>query len=74
MAKNGPNDLIFGKLIIFNDFKRFDWGFLKISIFGRFFAFFGQKSPFSAQKCEKTAKNRNFQNSPIKSLKIIRNY
>ena len=32
MAKNGPNDLIFGKLIISNDFKRFDWGFLKISI------------------------------------------
>ena len=43
MAKNGPNDLIFGKLIISNDFKRFDWGFLKISIFGRFFAFLGWK-------------------------------
>ncbi len=43
MAKNDPNDLIFGKLIISNDFKRFDWGFLKILIFGRFFAFFGMK-------------------------------
>ena len=74
MAKNDQNDLIFGKLVIFNDSKRPIGRFLKILIFGRFFAFFGQKSPFSAQKCEKTAKNRNFQKSPIKSLKIIRNY
>ena len=43
MAKNGPNDLIFGKLVITNDFKRPIEPFLKILIFGRFFAFFGQK-------------------------------
>ena len=74
MAKNGPNDLIFGKLIISNDFKRFDWGFLKISIFGRFFAFLGRKRRFLPKKCEKTAKNQNFQKKPNRSLKNIRNY
>ena len=36
MAKNGPNDLIFGKLVISNDFKRPMEAFLKIFIFGRF--------------------------------------
>ena len=46
MAKNGPNDLIFGILVISNDFKRPMEDFLKILIFGRFFAFFGPKSPF----------------------------
>ena len=73
MDKNGPNDLIFGKLVIYNDFKR-NGGFLKILIFGRFFAFFVPKSPFLAQKCEKTTKNQNFQKLLHRSLKIIRNY
>ena len=41
MAKNGPNNLIFGKLVIYNDLKRLMEDFLKIFIFGRFFAFFG---------------------------------
>ena len=44
MAKNGQNDLIFGKLVIFNDSKRPIGLFLKILIFGRFFAFFGPKT------------------------------
>ena len=35
MAKNGPNDLIFGKLVISNDFKRPIKLFLKILIFGQ---------------------------------------
>ena len=52
MAKNGPNDLIFGKLVISNDFKRPIEVFLKILFFGRFFAFFGPKN------AKKTAKNR----------------
>ena len=43
MAKNGPNNLIFGKLVIYNDFKRLMEDFLKILIFGCFFAFFGLK-------------------------------
>ena len=42
MAKNGPIDLIFGKLVISNDFKRPIRDFLKILIFGCFFAFFGR--------------------------------
>ena len=35
MAKNGQNDLIFGKLVISNDFKRLMEVFLKILIFGQ---------------------------------------
>ena len=55
MAKNGQNDLIFGKLVIFNDSKRPIGDFLKILIFGRFFAFFGPKSPKEASREEKLA-------------------
>ena len=61
MAKNGPNDLIFGKLVISNDFKRpievffenFDfWPFFrifwaKIAVFGPKMRKNGQKSKFS---------------------------
>jgi len=60
MAKNGPNGLIFGKLVISNDFKRPMEDFLKILIFGRFFAFFGPKSPFLAQKMRKNGKKSKF--------------
>ena len=60
MAKNGPNDLIFGKLVITNDFKRPIEPFLKILIFGRFFAFFGPKSPFLAQKNAKFGQKLKF--------------
>ena len=41
MAKNGQNALIFGKLVIFNDSKRPIEDFLKILIFGHFFAYLG---------------------------------
>ena len=60
MAKNDPNDLIFGKLIISNDFKRFDWGFLKISIFGRFFRIFGPKTAIFARKMRKNGQKSKF--------------
>ena len=50
MAKNGPNDLIFGKLVISNDFKRPIEPFLKILIFGQFWRFFGPKTVILAQK------------------------
>ena len=53
MAKNGPNDLIFGKLVIYNDCKRLMEDFLKVFIFGRFFAFFGLKTVILAQKVRK---------------------
>ena len=43
MAKNGQNDLIFGELVISNDFERPIEDFLKILIFCRLFAFFGQE-------------------------------
>ena len=61
MAKNGPNDLIFGKLVITNDFiKRPIEPFLKILIFGRFFAFFGPKSPFFTRKRVKIGQKSKF--------------
>ena len=47
MAKNGQNDIIFGKLVTSNDFKRPMEDFLKILIFGRFFHFFGSKTVIS---------------------------
>ena len=64
MAKNGPNDLIFGKLVISNDFKRPMEDFLKILIFGRFFAFFGSKSPFLARKNAKIGQKSKFSKNP----------
>ena len=48
MAKNGPNDLIFGKLVISNDFERPIEPFLKILIFGKFRCFFGPKTAILA--------------------------
>ena len=60
MAKNDPNDLIFGKLVIYNDFKRLMEDFLKILIFGHFFAFFGPKSLFLTRKNAKIGKNSRF--------------
>ena len=53
MAKNGQNDLIFGKLVISNVFKRPIGLFLKILNFGRFFAFLGSKTAILAQKMRK---------------------
>ena len=64
MAKNGQNDLIFGKLVISNDFKRLMEDFLKILICGRFFAFFGPKSPFLTRKSEKIGQKSKFSKNP----------
>ena len=60
MAKNGPNDLIFGKLVIYNELKRLMEDFLKIFIFGRFFAFFGLKTVILAQKMRKNGQKLKF--------------
>ena len=60
MAKNGPNDLIFGKLVISNDFKRPIEPFLKISIFGQFWRFFGPKTAILAQKMRKNGQKSKF--------------
>ena len=60
MAKNDQNDLIFGKLVIFNDSKRPIGRFLKILIFGRFFAFLGSKTAILAQKMRKNGQKSKF--------------
>ena len=60
MAKNDQNDLIFDKLVVFNDSKRPIGLFLKILIFGRFFAFFGPKSPFLTPKMRKNGQKSKF--------------
>ena len=60
MAKNGQNDLIFGKLVISNDFKRLMEDFLKILIFGRFFHFFGSKTVILAQKMQKNGQKSKY--------------
>ena len=60
MAKNGPNDLIFGILIISNDFKRPMEDFLKILIFGQFLSFFGPKTAILAQKMRKNGQKSKF--------------
>ena len=60
MAKNGPNDLIFGILVISNDFKRPMEDFLKILIFGQFWRFFGPKTAILAQKMRKNGQKSKF--------------
>ena len=60
MAKNGPNDLIFGILIICNNLKRLIELFFEKMIFCHFFAFFGPKSLFLTRKNTKIGKNSKF--------------
>ena len=65
MAKYGQNDLIFGKLVTSNDLKRPMEDFLKILIFGRFFAFFDPKKWKNRQKI------KIFKKSSINLLKSL---
>ena len=62
MAKNGPNDLIFGLWLVIMMLKNPVEPILKILIFGQILRFLGQKQWFWPKKYEKIAKKMFWEN------------